>query len=113
MNVRQLRLHYAEHGTDLGAISASQYEQLADEFLGGAKRQDVEECKRSRGDVIRFDLSTNEYGVLDGNRVIRTYFKPVPCGSLPDAKRMAMRQAGRCHGQMTNLDYFREECKKW
>ena len=113
LNARQLNLHHAEHGADFGAKSASEYERLADEFLGSAKHPDVHECTRSRGDMIRFNPKTDEYGVLDGNGIIRTYFKPVPCASLPPAQRTAMRQAGRCHSQTTNLVYFQEECKKW
>jgi hypothetical protein len=113
INARQLRLHHAEHGVDFGAITADQYEGMADKFLGNPKPPHVYECTRSRGDVIRFDPHSQEYGVLDKNGIIRTYFKPIPCISLPVSERKQMKQTGRCHAHPTNLAYFHEECKKW
>jgi hypothetical protein len=113
LNPRQLRLHYAAHGTDVGAASAGEYEALADRFLAQPKGAGTEECKRSRGDTVRFDPTTDEFGVLDAKGVIRTYFKPVPCASVPSANRSKIKQTGRCHDYSTNLLYFQEKCKRW
>ena len=113
LNSRQLRLHYAAHGAAFGARSAAEYQEIADRFLREPKGTAAEECKRSHGDIVRFDPSTDEFGVLDARKVIRTFFKPIPCASVPVAERSKMKQTGRCHDYATNLLYFQEECKKW
>ena len=113
LNARQLSLHYAEHGADCGANSAAEYERMADGFWAAAKPAHVHQCTRRRGDVLRYDPSSEVYGVLDRNGVIRTYFKPVPCAAVPVAQRSAVKQAGRCHGEVTNLLYFQRECQRW
>jgi filamentous hemagglutinin len=51
---------------------------------------------RSNGNIVRFDTSTNEYGVLAATGIIRTYYMPDPA----------------VHLQPTNLDYFHGECAK-
>ena len=112
-SARQLNRHYALHGAEFGVSNAAQYELLADQFLGRPKPSHVQECRRKRGDVLRFDPSTQEYGVLGGNQVIRTYFKPVPCVDVPAAMRASVAQAGRCHGHPDNLLYFQSECARW
>jgi pyocin large subunit-like protein len=109
----QLGRHFAQHGAGFGAGNIAEYERLADTFLGDTKPPYVQECFRSRGDCVRFDPSTNEYGVVDSSGIIRTYFKPVPCSSLPASIRNAIRMAGRCHGQASNLLYFQSECARW
>lgn len=91
----------------------TEYEKLADQFLGTAKPPHVMECKRKRGDILRFDPNNGSYGVLDKNGVIRTYCKPVPCSSVPAAQRQAVKQAGRCHSKVSNLVYFQSECTRW
>ena len=113
LNSRQLNRHFSEHGADFGASNVADYEKMADEFLGGPLAADVKECKRSRGDRVRYSPTTQAYGVIDSNDVIRTFFKPVPCISLPDSQRAAIKLAGRCHSQANNLMYFQEECKRW
>ena len=112
-NTRQLNLHHAEHGAQLGASSAAEYQAMADNFLGGAKPAHVHECRRRQGDILWYDPSTEAYGVLDRNGVIRTYFKPIPCALVPAAQRSVVRRAGRCHGEATNLLYFQRECQRW
>lgn len=44
------------------------------------------------GDKVRYDHTTNEFGILSSGDVIRTYFKPDPTD----------------HGFSTNLDYFNQ-----
>jgi hypothetical protein len=113
LNPRQLNRHYASHGEEFGANSATEYQAMADLFLGGARFPPIEECIRGKGDIVRFNPITDEYGVLDSSRTIRTYFKPVPCSSLRGPTKIAMERSGRCHGHASNLLYFESECKKW
>lgn len=101
----ELLIHHAKHQSEFPECTPAQYERLADTFLRRASSVDLKECNRKKGDLIRYDMLTNEYAVLSSAGVIRTYFKPVPCASLAPAVR-----AG-CHGHATNLDYFSYECR--
>lgn len=105
-NARELLRHYADHAADSGAKSAAEYEMLADRFLGRSLKAEVLECRRRRGDIIRFNQVTDEYGVLSKEKVIRTYFKPVPRVTLTGTITR------KCHNHATNLAYFQAECRK-
>jgi pyocin large subunit-like protein len=113
LNARQRSRHFSEHGADFGASNANEYEEAADIFLAGTAASGVHECIRQKGDKIRYDPASQAYGVLDGVGVIRTFYKPVPCSSLPATVRKAIRLAGRCHSYANNLAYFNAECKRW
>jgi len=111
-SIQELRRHFQEHGADFGASNANEYEQMADVFLGGSKPDRVHECVRAGGAKLRYDPTDEAFGILDSALVIRTYFKPVPCSSLPGTIRAAAKQAGRCHAHANNLVYFKAECTK-
>jgi pyocin large subunit-like protein len=111
-SVSQLNHHFQEHGDDFGASNASDYERMADAFLGGTKVDTVHECIRACGMKLRYDSTDDAFGIIDSVNIIRTYFKPIPCSSLPGAERAAVKQAGRCHPCANNLVYFKTECKK-
>jgi hypothetical protein len=113
LNTRQLNRHFAEHGADFGASNSTDYELMADKFLGGSKPAGTHECTRSKGDILRYDPATDVYGVLSSGGIIRTFFKPIPCSSVPARTRAAVTLAGRCHSHANNLQYFQAECKKW
>ena len=113
LNARQRNRHFTEHGADFGASNATDYEALADVFLGGSTPTGVEECTRKQGDKLRYDPKTEALGVIDAAGIIRTFYKPVPCVTLPANVRSAMKQAGRCHSYANNLSYFQAECKRW
>ncbi len=87
--------HFLDHLADFGVIAESDYESLADAFLGGPKSAATLECVRPReNDIIRYNPITEEYGVLSFDGYIRTYFIPDPAE----------------HGLPTNLDYFYANC---
>ena len=86
---------------------------LADNFLGVPGPPHIRECVRRRGDRVRFDTQTQAFGVIDRNGVIRTFYKPIPCTSLPAPIRSVMRSSGRCHDKATDLIYFQSECDRW
>lgn len=113
LNARQLDLHYLAHGADFGAANGTEYEQMADGFWAVPRPAHMHECMRKSGDTVRFDPRTQAYSVVDSKGVIRTFFKPVPCLSLPAHERAAARLSGRCHGHANNLIYFERECKRW
>ena len=112
LNARQLNRHFARHGPQFGVATTIDYEEAADSFFG-PKAAHVLECTRGRGDTVRFDPLTDGYGVIDANGVIRTYFKPLPCNTVPLAQVVMVRAAGECHDESSNLNYFRVRCAKW
>lgn len=82
-------------------MTEGDYENLADTFLGesisAATYPTIQECVRAANqDILRYNSTTEEFGVLTQAGHIRTYFKPDP------AK----------HGFATNYDYFVSECSK-
>jgi pyocin large subunit-like protein len=105
-DAHELAIHHAKHQSQFPGINPGEYEALADAFLRRPPAPELRECTRKRGDFLRYNTITEEFGILSGSGVIRTYFRPVPCVTLPPAARV------HCHGHPTNLDYFRAECKK-
>lgn len=98
--------HFKKHAARLGIATASEYESRASRFLTGSRdTASTMECQRPQGDLLRFNRTTNEYGVLDAQGIIRTYYIPVPCKEIP-----ADRPKRRCHPHCDNESYFRFEC---
>jgi pyocin large subunit-like protein len=104
--------HFSKHGDDFRASNPTEYEELADAFLGGPKPGHVHECVRACGMIVRYDPNSEAFGIIDKDRVCLTYFIPVPCSSLPGSVRAAMKLAGRCHPRANNFVYFKLECDK-
>jgi hypothetical protein len=103
----QLISHFSDHAGDFSATTESEYEALADRFLNKPKTSQMHECSRLKGgDRVRFDKVTNEFGVVSPGGVIRSYYIPIPCASLPLG-----RPKIRCHKLPTNLDYVIATCK--
>jgi len=98
--------HWSDHSSDFGNISDVEYEKLADDFFGRPKTKAIMECFRSSGDLVRYDSTTNEIGILRSDRVIRTYYKPKFCWQLTAAERLR----GKCHKQKTHLHYAKKQC---
>lgn len=110
-NLAKLQRHFAKHGREFGALTALEYEEMADGFLTVGRSATIYECTRTGGAFIRFDSQTDAFGVLDTNGIILTFFKLVPCASIPNPQRAAIQMAGMCHASATNLLYFRTTCK--
>jgi hypothetical protein len=82
--------HFTKHMYDFDAETASEYEDLAAQFLTNKNNPDVLEITRPDGDVVRFNPNTDEFGILTGDGNIRTY----------------LRLDVRSHDYPSNLDYF-------
>jgi hypothetical protein len=82
--------HFARHGNDFGAMTSDEYAQRADKFLNRAASAGTLETVRPNGDIVRYDPTTDEFGIVKSDGTIRTYYKPDP----------------PIHGYQTNLDYF-------
>lgn len=103
-----LATHFAKHRNDFGVATDVEYESLAHQFLLTAGHADILQCTRKQGDIVRYNKVTAEFGVLSSQGVIRTYFKPKPCTSLP----ASVPKLG-CHGYTDNFQYFHAECARW
>jgi hypothetical protein len=98
--------HWGKHWDDFGCRTVARYEHMADRFLSGPRLPRFFECTRSGGDFIRYDTATNEFAVLALDGMIRTYYKPQKCSSLPPA----VRRIKQCHKHPTHMDYVRWAC---
>lgn len=110
-SILHLNDHFLKHGADFGASSTAEYEAWACGFMVGPKSANVLEAVRKGGDLVRFDPSTQEFGVVNGG-VIRTYYRPVPCSSVAALFRAAARSARKCHDRVDNMQYFLAEAAK-
>ena len=81
--------HFADHGAEFGARDPLDYVRQAQDFLRNPPGSALSRV-RPNGDVVRFDPTTDTFGVMDANGAPRTMFKPDPA----------------VHGYPTNLDYF-------
>jgi pyocin large subunit-like protein len=109
MDAAILKSHWGDHWDDFAVANAVRYEHLADRFLSGPKVASYFECNRSRGDLVRYNPSTNELGVISKDGIIRTYFKPVRCASLP----AALSGIKKCHNAPTNMQYVESLCTQY
>jgi hypothetical protein len=100
---REKRLqHWSDHEQEFGGLRVAVYESMADRFLGGLVPMGVNQCRRKKGDTVRFNPLTNEFGVIALDGTVRTYFKPMPC--------VVIRRRG-CHAYPDNTTYYQEACK--
>ena len=100
VNAGQMLKHYEQHGQDFGAKSPKEYARMAEEFLTGDTPNHVRECTRKKGDVVRFDPTTDAYGILDANGVTRTLF--IRGQSMQLSKSMQERAPWNLHGRWTH-----------
>jgi len=63
---------------------------MAGNFLSDPLGKGVLQKTRPNGDLIRFNTSTDAFGVLSSKGEVRTFYKPNPA----------------VHGKASNLDYF-------
>ncbi len=87
--------HFNDHRHEfLNLQSADEYEARGIAFLHGPTNATMLEQVRRDGDRVRFDQSTQEFGVCDQDGHIRTYFVADPA----------------FHGKTDNLTYFYWTC---
>lgn len=66
--------HYRKHKPYLRDVNSEvEYLSRAQVFMLGPKPSRVMECVAESGDTLRFDILTQEYGVLSRNGYISTY----------------------------------------
>ncbi|MCL5960389.1 MAG: hypothetical protein M1358_13965 [Chloroflexi bacterium] len=83
--------HFQRHGSDFGVEGVLEYELLAKTFLNRPSSSTlITKTRVTNGDIVRFDTTTEHFGVKASDGTIRTFYKPNPAQ----------------HGFPTNLDYF-------
>jgi len=100
--------HFFDHGSDVGATDEVAYEALAVAFLSIAKPSHVLQCRRRKGDTVRFNPVSNEFGVIAVDGTVRTYYKPIRCVDLPPS----LVGIKRCHNFSSHMDYYEDSCTK-
>ena len=90
LDKNRLMDHFKRHGSGVGAKNAAEYEQMANRFLSGKTPPSVLEKVRVNSNIIRYNPSTEEFGVVTKTGRVKTYYKPDP----------------NIHGYKTNFDYF-------
>ena len=102
------RSHWGDHSSDFGATTVLEYERMADRFLSMSRdSQMLFECSRLRNRArVRYDQTTDTFGILDRDGTIQTFFKPVPCAML-SASLVGIK---KCHSFATNLEYAQDSC---
>ncbi len=90
-----LRRHFQLHGVEVSATDEHDYLMRADRFLGDVPGATVRECqRRSDNATLRWDYASQEFGVLDAQNYVLTYFVVDP----------------QWHGFPSNRRYFEYEC---
>ncbi len=68
--------HWNKHGNEFGKdVSKTDYLRKARIFFNDTSKE-KERKHRSNGDELQYKPSTNEFGVLSRQKVIRTFFRP-------------------------------------
>jgi hypothetical protein len=97
--------HFETHVTyqrEFAVATKEEYLALANAFLGSPlDPTTTHECQRTNkdgtlGDKVRYNHSTQEFGILSVDNVIRTYYIPDPA----------------VHGFRTNYDYYLWNCRR-
>ena len=87
-------LYFRKHGAEFAVATEGAYEAMAERFMNLPLRQPVLECVRRNGDRVRFDPTTDEFGIARSIGAILSYYKPQPA----------------VHLRPSNMQYFREQC---
>jgi len=70
-----LQKHVVQQG-EFGSMTKDEYLTAAQKHVTAPEGGDVLVKTRSKGDVLVYNQTTNEFGVVTNQGVIRTYFKP-------------------------------------
>ena len=91
-NEKKLDKHFEKHVIkqgEFGDITKDEYLKLANDFIGSSGKN-VLSRTASNGDILKFNIETNEFSIVTKEGVIRTYHKLNP----------------EIHGKGSNLDYW-------
>ena len=86
---RQFEEHFAKHGREFGNVTPEQYLRLAQELRDAPVGGSILEIPKPGGIFTRFDRRSGAFGAYNGDRTIRSFFKP------NDGERYFRRQGNR------------------
>lgn len=86
---RQFEEHFEKHGREFGNVTREQYLHLAQELRDAPVGGPILEIPKPGGVFTRFDRRSGAFGAYNGDRTIRTFFKP------NDGERYFRRQGDR------------------
>jgi hypothetical protein len=69
-------IHFKKHGSEFGAATEIQYEQMADAFMTGPMVLTMRECVRPNGtDRLRINIANKHFGVaVVASAILKTYY---------------------------------------
>ena len=71
----KLLRHFRDHKLEFGCTTPEEYLEVANKFLTSPLVSPAKECINIEGDIMRYNLTTYELGILDIKRTyIVTYF---------------------------------------
>jgi len=93
LNAKTYRLfnvpNHALHAREMG-LTEEEYRQEAINFLKGKPLDDELQLTRENGETIRWNMDTGEFGILQSNGNVKTYYN---IGTGDDAWKYFLRQA--------------------
>lgn len=75
-NQSTLMKHYNDHGDEVGADSASDYEQMAIDFANDVNNVTHDSFIDQNGSTYKFSYETGEFVIVKSNGTVITYFIP-------------------------------------
>jgi hypothetical protein len=75
-NAFERSIHFKRHGSEFGAATELQYEQMADAFMATPMTLTMRECIRPNGtDRVRINIVNKHFGVgVVASAIIQTYY---------------------------------------
>ncbi|AZL16366.1 hypothetical protein [Rickettsiales endosymbiont of Stachyamoeba lipophora] len=68
--------HYIKHKNEWNNISQEEYINKANSLYYKQSGKEILEFKRANGDILKYNITENEFLVIDNQETIRTFFKP-------------------------------------
>ena len=68
--------HFDKHRLEFGLATKEEYVGLARTLLNSAPQGIIQGFTSAQGNVFRYDISTNSFGIAKPDGVISTFFKP-------------------------------------
>lgn len=75
-NQSTLMKHYNDHGDDVGADSALDYQEMAIEFANDVNNVTHDSFVDKHGSTYKFSYETNEFVIVKSDGTVITYFIP-------------------------------------
>ena len=75
-NQRTLMKHYNDHGDEVGATSAQEYQELAIDFANDVNNVTHDSFVDQNGSTYKFSYETGEFAIIKSDGTVITYYMP-------------------------------------